>query len=208
MPEQPTPTPPAAPAPAPPAPPSEPAPPAEPAAPTEPKDWAAEAEKWKKLSRQNEDKAKENAAAAKRLAEIEDAAKTEAQKLTDRLAAAEERANAATRLAVASRVQAMATGRFADPADAVDALGGDFLDDAGRVDDAAIETALAGLLERKPHWAAAAGARTPRPDPSQGPRPGGTVSVDAQIAEAQAKGDWKTVLSLQNSKLATTSRPK
>ena len=123
---------------------------AEPGESAEPKDWQADAEKWKRQSRENE-----------------------------------------------TRAKAKAT-------EAVDALGGDFLDDAGQVDDAAITEALAGLLERKPHWAAAAGSRTPRPDPSQGARPGGTVSVDDQIREAQSKNDWKTVLSLQNSKLATT----
>lgn len=41
---------------------------------------------------------------------------------------------------------------------------------------------------------------TPRPDPSQGAR-GGAPTVDARIAEAQAKGDWRAVISLQNEKL-------
>lgn len=189
---------------------------ADPAKPTDPPapeatDWQAQAEKWQKLSRQNEARAKENAAAAKELAEIKESQKSEADKLADRLTAAEERAAKAARMAVASSVKALATGRFADPADAVDTLGADFLTEAGEVDDAAIEQALAALLERKPHWAATEpGPRTPRPDPSQGPRPGGTASVDAQISEAQAKGDWKTVLRLQNSKLApaSASRPK
>ena len=45
-------------------------------------DWKAEARKW-------EARAKENSTAAKRLAEIEEASKTEAQKLADRAAAAE-----------------------------------------------------------------------------------------------------------------------
>lgn len=42
---------------------------------------------------------------------------------------------------------------------------------------------------------------TPRPDPSQGARGGAAVTLDARIAEAQAKGDWRTVISLQNEKL-------
>lgn len=51
--------------------------------------------------------------------------------------------------------------------------------------------------------AAPAGPRTPAPDPSQGAR-GGAPGPDlaAQIAEAQGKGDWRTVIRLQNSKLA------
>jgi hypothetical protein len=62
---------------------------------------------WKQRSRENEKQAKANADAAKRLAEIEEAQKTEAQKAADRLAAAEkEAANArseAMRLRIASK---------------------------------------------------------------------------------------------------------
>jgi hypothetical protein len=176
----------------------------------EPKDWQAEAEKWKALSRENENKAKANSVAAKRLAEIEDQQKTETERLTDRLTKAEERAATAARAAVAARVEALAAGQFADPQDAVDALGTDFLTEDGTVDPDAIRAALDALLERKPHWAKAAGTgpRTPRPDPSQGPRPGGTVGIDDRIREAKAKGDWKTALSLENSKLAAIPTPK
>lgn len=48
----------------------------------------------------------------------------------------------------------------------------------------------------------APGPRTPAPDPSQGARGGQPPDLDAQIKEAQSKGDWRTVLSLQNQKLA------
>ncbi|HEY9522557.1 MAG TPA: hypothetical protein VIR33_04910 [Thermopolyspora sp.] len=41
----------------------------------------------------------------------------------------------------------------------------------------------------------------PAPDPSQGSR-GGGPDREALIKEAQAKGDWRTVISLQNEKLA------
>lgn len=50
--------------------------------------------------------------------------------------------------------------------------------------------------------AAPATPGTPRPDPSQGARGGGEVDNEALIAEAQKKGDWHTVLRLQNEKLA------
>lgn len=201
---------------------TDPASPAEPAAtdppvPTEPatpetKDWQAEADKWKRMSRENEARAKANADAAKRLAEIEDAAKSEADKLAEKLTAAEDRAKAATAMAVAARVQAAATGRFADPQDAVDALGADFLTDAGQIDSDAIETALAALLERKPHWAAQAapaGPRIPAPDPAQGARPGVIPTLDAQIAEAERSGDFKRSIALKNQRLRelkTTSK--
>lgn len=51
--------------------------------------------------------------------------------------------------------------------------------------------------------AAPAGSRPPVPDPSQGARGNSAeVDLDAQIREAQSKRDWRTVISLQNQKLA------
>jgi hypothetical protein len=55
---------------------------------------------WKQKAREQEKRAKENASAAQRLAEIEEANKTEAQKVSDRLTQAEERAAAAERRAI------------------------------------------------------------------------------------------------------------
>lgn len=55
-------------------------------------DPAAELDKWKSLARKNEQQAKANAAAAKKLAEIEEASKSEADKAAERLTAAEKRA--------------------------------------------------------------------------------------------------------------------
>lgn len=64
----------------------------EPAAPdTETPDPKAEADKWKALSRKHEQQAKENAAAAQKLAAIEEASKTEAQKAADKMAEYERR---------------------------------------------------------------------------------------------------------------------
>jgi outer membrane biosynthesis protein TonB len=57
------------------------------------KDWQAEAEKWKALSRKHEDTAKANADKAKRLDELEESQKTELQKAAD--AAAKAQADAA-----------------------------------------------------------------------------------------------------------------
>lgn len=61
---------------------------------------------WKQRSRENESKAKANADAARRLAEIEEANKTEAQKTADRLAAAEKDAATARSEALRLRVAA------------------------------------------------------------------------------------------------------
>lgn len=155
---------------------------------------------WKKRAKEAEQREKDQAA---RLKEFEDRDKTEAERQADALKAATERADQATRLAVSSQVEALAAGRFQDPQDAVTALqGGNFVTADGAVDRAAITAALDNLLTQKPHWAPS-GPLIPRPDPSQGPRPGGTAGgVEDQIAAAQAKGDWRTVLSLENAKLA------
>lgn len=70
-------------------------------------DFKAEAEKWKALARKHEERSKENADAAKRLAELEEQDKTEVQRLTDASQAAQDRADKAERellrLRVASR---------------------------------------------------------------------------------------------------------
>lgn len=80
------------------------APPAE--APATGTDLAAEVEKWKALARKHEARAKDNSTAAQRLAEIEEAQKSEAQKLADRLAAAEAKAQAAELKALRADVAA------------------------------------------------------------------------------------------------------
>lgn len=62
-------------------------------------DWKAEAKKW-------ESRAKENKTAADKLAELEEASKSEAQKVADRLTAAENEAAEARREALRLRVAA------------------------------------------------------------------------------------------------------
>lgn len=67
---------------------------------TDEPDLAAQLEKWKSLSRENEKKAKSNAAAARRLEELENASKSETERLNAR-------ADAAEKLAAASQVEAL-----------------------------------------------------------------------------------------------------
>lgn len=55
-------------------------------------DWQAEADKWKALARKHEARAKENADASKRLAELEDANKSEVQRAIEQASEAERRA--------------------------------------------------------------------------------------------------------------------
>ncbi|MGK4583476.1 hypothetical protein [Kitasatospora sp. HPMI-4] len=191
--------------------PADPAPPApatpgqgDPAAPTGDAPLGPAGEKalaeWKQRAKDAEKLARDQAA---RLQAFEDAQKSEAEKLADRAKAAEDRAAAATRLAVTAKVEALAASRFADPLDAVDALTPDqFIGSDGTVDTDAIEQALTGLLQRKPHWAPApAGPRSPRPDPSQGARPGGTPTLTQQIADAEQAGDTRRAIALKTRQL-------
>lgn len=68
------------------------------------KDWEAEATKWKALARKHEKSAKDNADAARRLAEIEESGKTEQERLAEARRASDERASAAERDAARLRV--------------------------------------------------------------------------------------------------------
>jgi hypothetical protein len=61
---------------------------------------------WKQKAREQEKRAKENADAAKRLTEIEDAQKSEAQKAADRIAALEKELTTSHLAALRARVQA------------------------------------------------------------------------------------------------------
>jgi hypothetical protein len=155
---------------------------------------------WKKRAKEAEQLTKDQAA---RLKTFEDAQKTEAERQADALKAAQDRAEKATRLAVSSKVEALASGRFQDPQDAVDALsGGSFVSEEGAVDAEAITAALEDLLTRKPHWAAGEpGPRTPRPDPAQGARPGTPPNLSQQVAEAEKAGNTKLVMALKTQQL-------
>lgn len=59
---------------------------------------------WKQKAREQEKRAKDNADAAKRLAELEDSQKSETQRLTDRVEAAEKRATDADGMAMRLQV--------------------------------------------------------------------------------------------------------
>lgn len=67
-------------------------------------DWKAEARKHEARAKENAAKAKANEAAAQRLAEIEAADKTDAEKAAERIAAAEKRATDAEAAAIRAQV--------------------------------------------------------------------------------------------------------
>lgn len=137
-------------------------------------------------------------AAERRIQEFEDRDKTELDKATSRAEKLAEQVKQATARAVKAEVKALASENFADPTDA-DLLGdlSRYVSDDGAVDTDSIEADLADLLDRKPHLRKAAAdidpkKKTPRPDPSQGPRPptppadfrtADRAEVDAELAK-------------------------
>jgi hypothetical protein len=163
---------------------------------------SAETAKWKALARKHEATAKANSDAAKRLKVIEDQAKSEADKATDRATEAETKIKAMTARVVRAEVKALAGQTFADPDDAAAFLDlASYVDEDGEVDAAAITKDLAALLKRKPHLAA--GHKVPV-DLGQGSR-GDGPSIDQQIREAQKAGNWQAVIALENQRHLTKS---
>ena len=130
--------------------------------------------------------AKANAEAAKRLAEIEEAQKTEAQKLADRLAQAEAKAQAAELKALRSDI-AQAKGVPAG-----------LLTGSTEEELNASADALLAFRGEAP--------KTPAAPPADGQgnvgKPVGATGIDTQIKAANEAGDWRRALSLTNTKLA------
>ena len=118
---------------------------------------------WKSKAREQEKRAKDNADAAKRLAEIENAQKTEAQKATEALEEATQRA-AAAESALLRYTVATEQGI---PSQAVKFLTGSTREE--------IEASAKDVLEL---IGDAGKPRSPKPDPNQG-RSGGSAATTA-----------------------------
>jgi hypothetical protein len=153
---------------------TEPAPEAEQAS-TDP--WAdpaaarKEIEKLRKESAGWRTKYQETKPLAQKAQELEDAKKTEQERLSEQLSAAEQRIQSFRQRAVRSEVKALASAEFADPEDAHAFLDlNSYVDDDGDVDTAAIQQDLKDLLKRKPHLAKPADTspRAPKADRTQG----------------------------------------
>ena len=154
----------------------------------EPKTFDAEyVSKLRQEAAKYRTEAKANADAAKRLAEIEEAQKTEAQKLADRLAAAEAKAQAAEVKALRSEI-AQAKGVPAA------LLTGSTEDELNASADALI--AFRGGAPKPPAAPPAEGVQ------GNVGKPVGVTDIDTQIKAANEAGDWRRALSLTNTKLA------
>jgi chromosome segregation ATPase len=117
------------------------------------------------------DRLKELEPLAQKAKELEDAKKSEQERLAEQLAAAQEQAAKAVRSAVAAKVEALAAKKFADPEDPIGELDlASFVDADGVIDTKAIGQALDEVLKRKPHWAAPVDTspRVPKTDRTQG----------------------------------------
>lgn len=130
-----------------------------------------EIEKLRRESASYRTKVRDLEPLAAKARELEDAKKSEAERLTEQLAGERDRAAKALHTAVSSKVEALAAKAFADPEDAAGALDlTSYVDADGAIDADAIRRDLDALLERKPHWAKPAdtGPRRPAPDRTQG----------------------------------------
>lgn len=155
------------------------------------KDWQAEAEKWKSLSRKNEETAKANAAAAKRLEEIEAASASELEKAIKkaRQEGAEEVTTKANQRLLNAEARALAAeAKFRNPGLAVKAidLSGISVSEDGTVDAKAVRSLLADLAKDEPYLVDDGKAAKPKPDDAQG-RTQGPVSKAEQGLEQARK---------------------
>lgn len=120
-------------------------------------DWKAEARKWETRSKTNAEKAKANADAAARLSKLEDANKSETQKLLERAEAAEKKATQyegqLRSTTIRQAVIEAAAGAHALDAETVylhlQARGGIDVDDNGQA--TGVDEAVKQLVKDKPH---------------------------------------------------------
>lgn len=163
----------------------------EPETPAQETDWKAEARKW-------EQRAKQNADAATRLTEIEEASKTEAERQAERLAALE-----ATVKEYETREQIATWKTEVAEATGVPAIA---LAGSTKEEIEAHAATLKPLIEA----AAAVEPETPRPGvvPTIGKTPQAphNISLDDQIAAAEADGDAVMVRQLKALKLGELSK--
>lgn len=157
-------------------------------------DWRAQARKW-------EQRAKENAQAAKKLADLEAANQTAQERAEAAAKAAEERAAAALARAASSDVRsALTEAGVPNAAGIVEDLNlARFLSEDGTTD----ADAVAALVEKYRPLVPASGPRAPAPNPGQG-NGAKPLSLTEQIVAAQQAGKGpRETLRLKSQQLAT-----
>jgi len=130
-----------------------------------------EIEKLRREAAKYRTKASDLEPLAKKAQELEDAQKSETQRLSEQLTEAQDRFKAVQQRAVRAEVRALAAAEFADPDDAHAFLDlNSFVGDDGEIDTDGIRDGLTELLKRKPHLARPddSSPRAPRADRTQG----------------------------------------
>ena len=130
--------------------------------------------------------------------------------LQEKLTAAEQAAQSNRDIALRAKVAELASNRdpnrpgsaFVNPATAAKLIDlTDCLTDDGQIDDSAIAAKLDALAQSDPYLVATAATGSGhKPNPAQG-RGGGAVPIDAQIAEAQKRGDLFSSIALKQQQL-------
>src|SRR5690554_192538 len=106
---------------------------------------------------------------AQKARELEEAQKSEAERLTAQLQEEQQRRTALVQRTVRAEIRARAADQFADPDDAAAFLALDsFVSEKGEIATDQITADHADLLKRNPHLAKTAVPRRPAPDRSQG----------------------------------------
>lgn len=137
-------------------------------------DWQAEAKKWEARSKDNLAKLREAEPKLTEYDRLVEASKTDLERAQSEVTRWQSEAERWRGSSVASRIEVLASGEFADPTDAASALTADpakYLGVDGVINDAAIKADLADVLARKPHWRKSevqASPRAPAPNRAQG----------------------------------------
>ena len=162
-----------------------------------PTDWKAEARKWERRAKANDETAKLNAGAATRLAEIEAQNQTATERAEAAAKDAEARARAAVQRIAAAEVRAALTGVVPDPAAVAEDLDlSKFVTADGDVD----SDKVGALKAKYEALAPAAGPRAPRSNPAQGA--GGTQPTLGQlIADAEKARNPRESIRLKSAQL-------
>lgn len=181
---------------------TEPDPAADPAAEPDVTDWKAEAERLKRESRKHEDRAKEGAAARKKLAELEAANQTETERLQARADAAEAKVAAAAESIAVAKLEAALTGLVDDPAEEVADLNvRKFLGEDGEIDPDKVAALKQRYAARVP-----AGTRAPRPNPAQGgtgtpPKTLTELVADLERKPGKSQAEMRELMKLKASQM-------
>lgn len=135
-------------------------------------------------------------------------AREDNQRLADRLAAIEQKAQQDRSAALQAKAEALASNRdenrvgsaFVNPKTAAKLIDlSECLTEAGEIDEAAIASKLDALAETDPYLVATAPTPGRKPNPAQG-HGGGAVPLDAQIKAAEERGDVMASIALKQQK--------